>query len=631
MPPFVSMNGLAGDVVVLKGIISGRQIEISSLRERVTELEKTQEEESEVIEANIKRRTKDLEKQLRATKRERSKKLKDSETENLKRDRVISLRGRVVELESTREVKVEAVEGDINRRIKDIENQLKATTKERSAKLEELELACLTRTGPIIERIEELQQLNDHDKSLIAPIRKLPPELLGHVFQYHINLNNSPWVLTLVSRSWRHTAMTTPSLWVHLSLYSAEHRRIQHSNGFKSWRIDKYCWYSKGRRVVCHDPSGLNTIISRSGSLPLDIHISYRKDNASLVQSVLGDTAIARRVASLSIDGASPLGMPFCHEVAGVTVGSFPLLHTLTISTIPEKLRDEILESISSSSPHLRHLETYQSIPLSLNFHFWPKLRSLNLSRGSTKELFNNLLPHLGELEILEGCPPGWPNSSTPEVTLAKLTTLEVFCSPEYLCKLRLPALLHLSINEVFSRAQMKTDGEPLISLPALEILDVDTRTSLSWLALLSAPCLRVFILRRTGPVPSVEASSFQNIRFPTVQDFTLDYPCTDEWAISTLECVPNAAKVAMSSMDTLYSQKPWGREILQRLADEEDILCPHVTHFTLGSLNNRAVVNKTSAKAYARRVMKGRMDRGVKMEHFEIHFKAGRESVQYA
>ena len=146
-------------------------------------------------------------------------------------------------------------------------------------------------------------------------------------------------------------------------------------------------------------------IVSRAGSLSLNVDITYRNDNASVVQSVLGDSAIARRVASLAINAASPMGIPSFQEVAGVTIGSFPLLHTLTIFSVPEKLQDEILESISSFSPQLKHLTTYQTIPLSLDFPFWSKLRSLSMNHSSTSDLFNNLVPHLRELETLEGGP----------------------------------------------------------------------------------------------------------------------------------------------------------------------------------------------------------------------------------
>ena len=203
-----------------------------------------------------------------------------------------------------------------------------------------------------------------------------------------------------------------------------------------------------------------------------------------------------------------------------------------------------------------------------------------------------------------------------------------MYCAPQYLRKLRLPALLHLSINESSTGSPMKTGGDSLISLPALEILKVVANTSSSWLAILSAPYIRVFTLRHIGRGPRGGFSLFRNIHFPAVQDLSLDYPCTCQVAISALECVPNAGKVAVSS--SLHGE-PWGLKILRRVADAENMLCPNITHFTLGSPSNRAGVNKTSAKACAQRAIKNRMDGGVRMNHFEIHFKAHQETIQYA
>ena len=569
MLPFVSTDGLAGDVVVIRGIIRRRETEISSLEERVIELEDTRQEEDKTIEE------------------------------------------------------------DIKRRIKELEKQIKATTRERVKRLKAVDIAHSKRRVPIIQRIDELQRLNDHDRCLIAPIRKLPAELLGYVFQHHIDSDKSPWVLTLVSKSWRHTAMTTPSLWVHLVLLSTEHQR-RHAS---SWRVEGRTWYSTGRRIVCHNASELDTIVSRAGSVPLDIHVIYRNDNVSVVQSVLGDTAISRRVASLVIETVDSFGTGPVHDVAGVTIGSFPLLHTLTILSASEKLQKEMLETISSSSPQFKHLTIHRTISFSLDFTFWPRLRSLNIHGHSTREKMNGLISHLGELETLEGCPAGWPNDSTPEVSLPKLTILGVYCIPESLCRLQLPALLRLSIEALSWNPPSNKSGEQsstsLLSLPALEILEVRTNISPSWLAILSAPSMRVFSFREERWRHGEEISTFPNCTFSAVQDFTLHYPCTDQGAISALECVPNAEKVVLSSSSR---GDPWGLKILERLADVGDVLCPNMTRFTLGSPENRVVLNKVSANARARKAIRVRVaGGGVRMDHFEIQLKARCENVQYA
>jgi len=196
---------------------------------------------------------------------------------------------------------------------------------------------------------------------------------------------------------------------------------------------------------------------------------------------------------------------------------------------VPEKLENEVF----SASPQLKHLTVYEVNRSSVDFPFWSKLQFLDMKHGLDSKLFNDLIPHLGELEILEGCPLHWPDNSTPEITLAKLTTLGVFGGPQCLHKLRLPALLRLSVDEFGAR--METSGEPSISLPGLEILKLNVETSSSWLTTLSVPSLRVLTMFVRERSPSGEVW-FQNIHLPTVQDFTLTYPGTDQVIISVLK-----------------------------------------------------------------------------------------------
>ncbi|KAF8870648.1 hypothetical protein BD779DRAFT_1454985, partial [Infundibulicybe gibba] len=68
----------------------------------------------------------------------------------------------------------------------------------------------------------ELSSLAENHKSLIAPIRKLPPEILAEIFIE--SLPNSPqgwradpWhrplLVAQINRRWRRIALTTPKLW----------------------------------------------------------------------------------------------------------------------------------------------------------------------------------------------------------------------------------------------------------------------------------------------------------------------------------------------------------------------------------------------------------------------------------
>ncbi|THU82468.1 hypothetical protein K435DRAFT_555622, partial [Dendrothele bispora CBS 962.96] len=65
----------------------------------------------------------------------------------------------------------------------------------------------------------------DQCRSLLAPIRKLPPEVLGRIFRL-VCIENSAAAeidcpaahLSHVCAGWRDLARTTPSLWSHISI-----------------------------------------------------------------------------------------------------------------------------------------------------------------------------------------------------------------------------------------------------------------------------------------------------------------------------------------------------------------------------------------------------------------------------
>ncbi|KAF8198821.1 hypothetical protein K438DRAFT_1583999, partial [Mycena galopus ATCC 62051] len=61
-----------------------------------------------------------------------------------------------------------------------------------------------------------------HAKNLtiLSPLRRMPPEILGEIFSWALppfrsplNVQDCPWVLTQVSSRWRAVALSRPSLW----------------------------------------------------------------------------------------------------------------------------------------------------------------------------------------------------------------------------------------------------------------------------------------------------------------------------------------------------------------------------------------------------------------------------------
>ncbi|KAJ7663990.1 hypothetical protein DFH06DRAFT_337725 [Mycena polygramma] len=68
------------------------------------------------------------------------------------------------------------------------------------------------------------------NKAILSAMRRMPPEMLGEIFLWTLpsspdasallgsNMGASPWVLTMVSSSWRAVALADPSLWSRISI-----------------------------------------------------------------------------------------------------------------------------------------------------------------------------------------------------------------------------------------------------------------------------------------------------------------------------------------------------------------------------------------------------------------------------
>ncbi|PBK58381.1 hypothetical protein ARMSODRAFT_843446, partial [Armillaria solidipes] len=84
------------------------------------------------------------------------------------------------------------------------------------------EVALLKSLLSSLEReLGNAQRDLDNHKSIFAPIRRLPDDLLLCIFKFasHRIVNqlstpsHAPWALLRVCHSWRNTALTSPTLW----------------------------------------------------------------------------------------------------------------------------------------------------------------------------------------------------------------------------------------------------------------------------------------------------------------------------------------------------------------------------------------------------------------------------------
>ncbi|KAL1714225.1 hypothetical protein EV715DRAFT_210018 [Schizophyllum commune] len=120
----------------------------------------------------------------------------------------------------------------------------------------------------------ELEDFGSYIRSLIAPIRALPDEILSVVFEHYVGnrrlilaYRDPIWLLLHVSRVWRSVASNTPSLWTKIDTS----RITTYVPRVPDARLD-----SVDMRVVC---TVLQSYLSNSSSLPLDIYLCLWPDS----------------------------------------------------------------------------------------------------------------------------------------------------------------------------------------------------------------------------------------------------------------------------------------------------------------------------------------------------------------
>ena len=110
-------------------------------------------------------------------------------------------------------------------------------------------------------------------RSSIAPIKRLPAELLREIFLSHIELGHSPLSLSRVCHLWREISFGCPSLWSRLSIHVEGH------NASNSAVPANY--------IRCLTPNMARCFLARSKGRPLNIWIHVYKPETTLFSRTL--------------------------------------------------------------------------------------------------------------------------------------------------------------------------------------------------------------------------------------------------------------------------------------------------------------------------------------------------------
>lgn len=104
--------------------------------------------------------------------------------------------------------------------IKEHRAALRAIEEQKNTRISAIENRWKEKTGALHTKRNRIQGLAGEQHSLLAPIRRLPLELLVYIFEHFVREDGSPWTLAHVSVVWSKVAFSTCSLWskVHVNI-----------------------------------------------------------------------------------------------------------------------------------------------------------------------------------------------------------------------------------------------------------------------------------------------------------------------------------------------------------------------------------------------------------------------------
>lgn len=315
--------------------------------------------------------------------------------------------------------------------------------------------------APLGLRMRKPRNLQTFADNFMAPVHRLPLELLAEVFMHCIQIPKrqidplgrqySFMLPSQVCRYWRGIAFSMPQLWstIFLDLYKPNYKG--------SMALAKLC-------------------LSRSGDLPLTIilraridEIIYTKEMREMIHlSVVILLPHCNRWQDLEI---CHITWPMVEWIVAAAWKNLPCLQSLSIYPAPGRYWETLsLRETFELAPKLRTLNLGYNITLRHLRLPWGQLTNL-VAVGSTDEYHKYLteMPNLTNLNARLS--DRWPSLIPhPVIQLSHLTKLNVFAreTRAFFDYFTLPTLRELRCNEIGDRVVSSLAGRthsPLVSL----------------------------------------------------------------------------------------------------------------------------------------------------------------------
>ncbi|PBK67168.1 hypothetical protein ARMSODRAFT_1045664 [Armillaria solidipes] len=206
------------------------------------------------------------------------------------------------------------------------------------------------------ERHKSLTQYVSNCRSLLAPIRRLPRDVLEIVFAFvpssesSLNTRSAPWSLAHICYAWRDIVLSTPSLWA---------------------KIDICPPYTRGSMTI------LGRHLQLSGEYPLDISISYQdtfeEDNRGILSLILQHSTRWKR---MQIKDVSRTEVDTVMSELSIVAGNLPLLEEVSFLSMGQLGSTYYDTEMLVAAPSLRRawllpFNRFRQIPLNANLtHF---------------------------------------------------------------------------------------------------------------------------------------------------------------------------------------------------------------------------------------------------------------------
>lgn len=286
----------------------------------------------------------------------------------------------------------------------------------------------------------------DKLEALLSPIRLLPIEVVGEIFNYCLDdtsfepmsLNSGPLLMTHVCSSWRRIAINKSNLWTHIWV------TIDNNEDREGW------------------PALVKLWIERSGQLPLNFHIQEtEKHNYSqhpdsvffrVLDILLPQAHRWKSVELLNRNFQATGDTQWFHKLPQRP--DFPLLESFTLQA--RRMEQQELARVTEmirQSPRLHSVTWMIKTAVTMPTLPWAQLTHLTLificSLDMTLDILSNC-PHLHQLDISVQLLQG--TQALRHVTHTKLETLYFSCSgtlEPLFDSITLPRIKDLTIDQM--------------------------------------------------------------------------------------------------------------------------------------------------------------------------------------